>query len=41
MPITMHVDIVSAEEEIYSGTVEVLFAHTATGEVGIIHAIRS
>ncbi len=35
MPITMHVDIVSAEEEIYSGTVEALFAPTATGEVGI------
>lgn len=35
MAMTMHVDIVSAEEEIYSGTVESLFAPTATGEVGI------
>lgn len=36
MPMTMHVDIVSAEEEIYSGTVEMLFAPTASGEVGIL-----
>lgn len=36
MPMTMHVDIVSAEEEIYSGTVEMLFASTANGEVGIL-----
>ncbi len=33
---TMHVDIVSAEEEIYSGTAEMLFAPTADGEVGIM-----
>ncbi len=36
MAMTMHVDIVSAEEEIYSGTVEMLFAPTANGEVGIL-----
>ena len=36
MAMTMHVDIVSAEEEIYSGTVEMLFAPTADGEVGIM-----
>lgn len=36
MAMTMHVDIVSAEEEIYSGTVEMLFAPTANGEVGIM-----
>jgi F-type H+-transporting ATPase subunit epsilon len=32
----MHVDIVSAEEEIYSDTVEMLFAPTVNGEVGIM-----
>ncbi|MEE8482031.1 MAG: F0F1 ATP synthase subunit epsilon [Acidiferrobacterales bacterium] len=36
MAMTMHVDIVSAEEEIYSGTVEMVFAPTANGEVGIL-----
>jgi len=36
MAMTMHVDIVSAEKEIYSGTVEMLFAPTANGEVGIM-----
>lgn len=36
MAMTMHVDIVSAEEEIYSGTAEMLFAPTADGEVGIM-----
>jgi F-type H+-transporting ATPase subunit epsilon len=31
----MHVDIVSAEEEIYSGTATMVFAPAAMGEVGI------
>lgn len=33
---TMHVDIVSAEEEIYSGTVTQVFAPAELGEVGIM-----
>ncbi len=36
MAMTIHVDIVSAEEEIYSGTAEMLFAPLETGEVGIL-----
>ncbi|MFV1996678.1 MAG: F0F1 ATP synthase subunit epsilon [Acidiferrobacterales bacterium] len=36
MAMTMYVDIVSAEEEIYSGTAEMLFAPTVNGEVGIL-----
>ncbi len=36
MAMTIHVDIVSAEEEIYSGTAEMLFAPLATGEVGVL-----
>ncbi len=36
MAMTIHVDIVSAEEEIYSGTAEMVFAPLATGEVGIL-----
>ena len=32
----MHVDIVSAEQEIYSGTAEMLFAPLSTGEVGVL-----
>ncbi len=36
MAMTLHVDIVSAEEEIYSGTVEMVFAPLVTGEVGIL-----
>lgn len=36
MAMTMHVDIVSAEEEIYSGTAEMVFAPLETGEVGIL-----
>jgi F-type H+-transporting ATPase subunit epsilon len=32
---TMHVDIVSAEEEIYSGTASMVFAPAEMGEVGI------
>lgn len=35
MSMTMHIDIVSAEEEIYSGTVEAVFAPLVSGEVGI------
>lgn len=33
---TIHVDIVSAEKEIYSGTAEIVFAPLVTGEVGIL-----
>lgn len=36
MAMTMHVDIVSAEREIFSGTAEMLFAPLATGEVGVL-----
>jgi F-type H+-transporting ATPase subunit epsilon len=36
MAMTMHVDIVSAEREIFSGTVEMLVAPTVDGEVGIL-----
>ncbi len=36
MAMTIHVDIVSAEKEIYSGTAEMVFAPLATGEVGIL-----
>lgn len=36
MAMTLHVDIVSAEEEIYSGAVEMVFAPLVTGEVGIL-----
>ncbi len=36
MPMTLHVDIVSAEKEIYSGTAEMVFAPLVTGEVGIL-----
>lgn len=36
MAMTTHVDIVSAEEEIYSGTAEMVFAPLSTGEVGIL-----
>ena len=35
MAMTMHVDIVSAEESIFSGTVEELYAPGEMGEVGI------
>ena len=34
MTMTIHVDIVSAEEEIYSGLAEMLFAPAHLGEVG-------
>lgn len=36
MAMTMHVDIVSAESEIFSGTVEMVLAPAARGEVGIM-----
>ncbi len=35
MAMTMHLDIVSAEAEIFSGVCEVVVAPAATGEVGI------
>lgn len=35
MAMTMHIDIVSAEEEIFSGTAEAVFAPLSSGEVGI------
>lgn len=35
MAMTIHVDIVSAEEAIYSGRVEAVFASAEMGEVGI------
>jgi F-type H+-transporting ATPase subunit epsilon len=35
MPMTIHVDIVSAEEEIFSGLAEMVFAPAELGEVGI------
>lgn len=35
MAMTIHVDIVSAEEEIFSGTAEMVFAPAEMGEVGI------
>ena len=35
MAMTMHLNIVSAEEEIYSGTVESVFVPLLSGEVGI------
>ena len=36
MAMTLHVDIVSAEQEIYSGTAEMVFAPLSTGEVGVL-----
>lgn len=35
MAMTLHVDIVSAEEEIFSGTATMVFAPAAMGDVGI------
>jgi F-type H+-transporting ATPase subunit epsilon len=32
----MHVDIVSAEKEIFSGTAEMVFAPTVSGEIGVL-----
>ena len=37
MPITIHCDIVSAEQEIFSGRVEMLVATGSLGELGISH----
>ena len=36
MAMTLHVDIVSAEQEIYSGTAEMVFAPLVTGGVGVL-----
>ncbi len=36
MAMTMHVDIVSAEKEIFSGPAEMLFASGVMGELGIL-----
>ena len=36
MAMTLHVDIVSAEDEIFSGTAEMVFAPAEMGEVGIM-----
>ena len=36
MAVTIHIDIVSAEKEIYSGIAEMVFAPLVTGEVGIL-----
>jgi F-type H+-transporting ATPase subunit epsilon len=36
MPYTFHLDIVSAEEEIFSGTVDMLVATGELGELGIV-----
>jgi hypothetical protein len=36
MAMTLHVDIVSAEEEIFSGTAEMVIAPAEMGEVGIM-----
>lgn len=36
MPITTHLDIVSAEQEIFSGVVEMVVATAELGEVGIV-----
>lgn len=36
MAMTVHVDIVSAEAEIFSGTAEMVFAPAEMGEVGIL-----
>ncbi len=35
MAMTIHVDIVSAEEEIYSGPAEMVFAPAVMGEIGV------
>ena len=35
MAMTMHLNIVSAEEEIFSGTIESVFVPLVSGEVGI------
>ena len=40
MALTFHVDIVSAEKEIYSGRAEMLFAPLVTGEIGILPLLK-
>lgn len=35
MPMTIHVDIVSAEKEIFSGLAEMVFAPAEMGEIGV------
>lgn len=37
MAMTIHCDIVSAEEAIFSGLVEIVVAHGALGDIGIVH----
>ncbi|MDX9874652.1 MAG: F0F1 ATP synthase subunit epsilon [Spongiibacteraceae bacterium] len=37
MAMTIHCDIVSAEEAIFSGLVEIVVAHAAYGDIGIVH----
>lgn len=37
MAMTIHCDIVSAEEAIFSGLVEIVVAHGAMGDIGIVH----
>jgi len=36
MAMTMHVDIVSAEQQIFSGTAEMVFAPSVNGDVGVL-----
>lgn len=36
MAMTMHVDIVSAEKQIFSGTAEMVFAPSVNGDVGVL-----
>ena len=36
MAMTIHVDIVSAESEIFSGLAEIVFAPAVMGEVGVL-----
>jgi len=36
MAMTMHVDIVSAEQQIFSGAAEMVFAPSVNGEVGVL-----
>ncbi len=36
MAMTIHVDIVSAEQEIFSGAAEMVFAPSVNGEVGVL-----
>lgn len=37
MAMTIHCDIVSAEEAIFSGLAEIVVAHGALGDIGIVH----